>query len=88
MKTRWRVHRSREVADYLIRLREAGRGIRQIISFLAQYGVPPNADIDKTVLPHTHTWTAAGHIITCIVAEEEKAIYVAAVEPMEPKNTE
>lgn len=82
MKTRWRVHRSREVVDYLIRLREAGRGIRQVISFLAQYGVPANADVDQTVAPPTYTWTAAGHFITCIVAEEERAIYVAVVEPL------
>lgn len=81
MRTHWRVHRSREVVDYVISLREAGRGIRQILSLLAQYGVPANADVSEGA-PPVYTWMAAGHVITCLVAEEERAIYVAVVQPL------
>jgi len=69
------------VVDYVIGLRAAGHGIRQILSLLAQYGVPANADISEGE-PPVYTWTASGHVITCFVVEEARAIYVAVVQPL------
>ena len=83
MKDLWRVHRSREVTHYLTRLRDQGRGIRQVIALLIEYGVPATAELDDTETPPTYTWEAAGHVISCIVAQEDRAIYVSAVEPLE-----
>lgn len=84
MRTRWRVHRKREVVDYLVGLRDKGKGIRQVISLLAVYGVPANADINRDGIPTVYTWTAAGHAIGCFIEEEERAIYVSEIRPMEP----
>lgn len=81
MKTHWRVQRSREVVDYVVGLGEQGRGIRQILSLLAHYGVPANAVVGDTE-PATYTWTAAGHALVCFVAQEEREIYVAVVAPL------
>ncbi len=81
MNSQWRVQRSREVVDYVVGLGEQGRGIRQILSLLAHYGVPANAVVSDAE-PATHTWTAAGHVLVCFVAQEERAIYVAVVEPL------
>ncbi len=83
MRTKWRIHRSRQATAYLVGLREAGQGIQQVIDLLAQYGIPANADKDEKEKIATYTWTAVGHIITCVLAEEEQAIYVATVKPMD-----
>lgn len=83
MRTKWRIYCSQPATAYLVGMGELGLGIQQVIDRLAQVGVPANADKDETAQPVTHTWTAVGHIITCIVAEEEQAIYVAEVEPMD-----
>lgn len=88
MKIHWRVHRSQEVTAYLFRLRDAGRGIRQAINFLAEHGVPSTATPDNDESPTTYSWEAAGHIITCVIAEEERAIYVLDVEPLEEFNAD
>ncbi|MFZ4664174.1 MAG: hypothetical protein ACOYNY_44655 [Caldilineaceae bacterium] len=85
MNTYWRVHRARAVVDYVIGLREEGRGIRQILSLLARYGVPANATMSQQGHPPVYTWTAAGHRIICLIAHEDRAIYVAVVEPLTPE---
>jgi len=79
---RWRVHRSRVVAAYLVGLREEGRGIRQMTDFLSTHGVPSTATVNRDEEPATVSWLAAGHYITCVVADEERAIYVQVVRPI------
>ncbi|MCB0129115.1 MAG: hypothetical protein KDE58_42910 [Caldilineaceae bacterium] len=83
MKNHWQMYYSRAVADYLIQLGDAGRDLRRIVALLAEYGVPANAVVDEGDMPATYTWAAAEHWITCVVVEEEQAIYVGNVRPVE-----
>ena len=83
MTQHWRIHRSRQVVAYLISLREEGAALRQAIDKLASEGLPSDAQEDTDEEPSTYSWEAQQHLITCIIAQTEKAIYVTVVQHLD-----
>jgi hypothetical protein len=80
VKIQWRIHRHQDVTAYLVSLREAGQEIRAHIESLKATGIPADA---MEVEPHNYFWLAAGHWIGCVVDEQDKALYIANIDPVD-----